>query len=251
MPNSMKPDLSLQPLFFAKDVHGVVLDLDGTIIDSAADILHAMRLTLEQTGMGSLPDDYFPDNLHGTSAGILRFIIADMGWAVPDDLAPLQAAYTENYTGLRHRNTNLYPGARDVLQACREAALPLAICTNKAHASALAAIQKVGLNGTFDFITGYDTWAQAKPSPLPLLETIRMLGLKPEQCLYFGDTSVDAACARDAGVRFVLHESGYGDAALKTQSPHFAFRHWEELLVRQPAKTSADQQSAVLADTTD
>lgn len=238
MPDLIKPNLCLHPLFSAKDVHGVVFDLDGTIIDSAADILHAMRLTLEQRGIGSLPDDYFPDNLHGTSAGILRFIIDDMGWAIPQDLAPLQAAYIENYTGLRHQNTYLYPAAQDVLQACREAGLPLAICTNKVHANALTAIQKVGLNGTFDFVTGCDTWAQAKPSPVPLLETIHMLGLEPEHCLYFGDTSVDAVCARDAGVRFVLHEAGYGDAALKTQNPHFAFRHWEELLLAQPIVTT-------------
>lgn len=230
MPEAMKQELSLHPLLTEHDVQGLVFDLDGTIIDSAADILHGMRLTLQQAGLGTLPDDYFPDNLHGTSAGILRFIILDMGWTIPDDLAPLQAAYIENYTALRHRNTRLYPGASSVIDACRDAGLALAICTNKVHASALTALQKVGLDGAFDFVTGCDTWAQAKPSPLPLLETIRMLGLEPGQCLYFGDTSVDAMCARDAGVRFVLHESGYGDAALKTQSQHFAFSMWDELM---------------------
>lgn len=240
MPDLMKPELFLHPLFSAKDVHGVVFDLDGTIIDSAADILHAMRLTLEQAGIGSLPDDYFPDNLHGTSAGILQFIIADMGWTSPDELAPLQSAYVENYRGLRHQNTHLYPQAQEVLQSCRAAGLPLAICTNKVHASALMAIQKVGLDGTFDFVTGSDTWAQAKPSPLPLLETIRMLDLDPAHCLYFGDTSVDAQCARDAGVRFVLHESGYGDAALKTQDSYFAFAHWEELLSPHAARADSE-----------
>ena len=239
MPDAMKLDLNLHSLFTDNDVHGLVFDLDGTIIDSAADIIHGMRLTLEQTGIGTLPDDYFPDNMHGTSAGIIRFIIADMGWPVPDDLAPIQAAYIENYKTLQHRNTTLYDGAQDVLQACRETGLPMAICTNKVHASALTAIEKVGLDGTFDFVTGSDTWAQAKPSPVPLLETIRMLGLEPENCLYFGDTSVDAICAHDAGVRFVLHEAGYGDEALKSQSQYFSFRHWDELHVEQPLTDTA------------
>lgn len=95
----------------------------------------------------------------------------------------------------------------------------------------MTALNKVGLGDTFDFITGCDTWEEAKPSPLPLLETIRMLGLEPGNCLYFGDTSVDALCARDAGVRFVLHEAGYGDKALKAQTQYFSFAHWHELLV--------------------
>lgn len=230
MPDVMKQVLALHPLLTENDVKGLVFDLDGTIIDSAADIIHGMRLTLEQSGLGRLPDDYVPDNLHGTSAGILRHVMLDMGWTIPDDLAPLQAAYIENYTSLRHQNTHLYPDVLTVLDACREAGIPMAICTNKVHASALTALQKVGLEGVFDFVTGCDTWAQAKPSPVPLLETIHMLGLEPQQCLYFGDTSVDAICARDAGVRFILHQSGYGDTALKTQRQHFSFKLWDELL---------------------
>ena len=222
--------LRLHPLFEQADVRGLVFDLDGTIIDSAADIIDSMRLTFQQAGLGTLPQDYFPDNLHGTSEGIMRAILADMGWAAPAELAPLRALYVQNYFSLNHRSTRLYAGSLDVLKTCRGASLAMGVCTNKIHASALAATRKLGIHGLFDFISGADTWKEAKPSPLPLLETIRMLGLAPEQCLYFGDTSVDAECARAAGVRFVLHESGYGDRALKGMSQYFAFRQWNELL---------------------
>src|SRR5690606_23142430 len=153
-----------------------------------------------------------------------------MGWPAPADFVPLKAQYVQNYSTLDHSATKLYAGAQNVLNACRGASLAMGICTNKVHASALAATQKVGIHGLFDFISGSDSWAQAKPSPIPLLETIRMLGLQPEQCLYFGDTSIDAECAHQAGVRFVLHESGYGDLALKEAPRHFAFRQWDELL---------------------
>lgn len=237
MLDSMKQTADLHPLFTEHDVRGVVFDLDGTIINSATDIIDGMRLTFAQEGLGTLPEDYFPDNLHGTCAGIIQYILTDMGWPVPADLAPLQAVYVNNYTTLNHKNTHLYPGVQDVLHACRDAELAMGICTNKIHASAVTAIQQVGLDGMFDFITGADTWAQAKPSSLPLLETIRMLGLQPENCLYFGDTSVDAQCARDAGVRFVLHKSGYGDPALDSTSQHFSFEQWDELLL---TSTKAD-----------
>ncbi|MCQ9618081.1 HAD-IA family hydrolase [Paenalcaligenes niemegkensis] len=235
VPDPLKQANNLHPLFLENNVLGLVFDLDGTIIDSAADILHGMRLTLEQCGLGTLPDDYFPDDLHGTAEGILHSIIVEMGWPIPTDFTVLKAQYLLNYTTLDHQCTRLYDGALDVLHACRDASLPMGICTNKIHVSAVAATQKVGINGLFDFITGSDTWAEAKPSPVPLLETIRELGITPEQCLYFGDTSVDAACARDAGVRFVLHQSGYGDQALKGASSHFSFRHWDELLATNPS----------------
>lgn len=230
MREAMEQAINLHPILMENDVRGLVFDLDGTLIDSAADILHGMRLTFHQAGLGLLPDDYSPSDLHGTGEGIMRSIASDMGWTMPADLTPLRARYVENYAAMGHRNTRLYAGAQDVLNACRDASLPMAICTNKLHASALTATRKVSIDTHFNFITGADTWSAAKPSPIPLLETIRMLGLRPDQCLYFGDTSVDADCARQAGVRFVLHQSGYGDQALKSMSQHFAFQNWSELL---------------------
>lgn len=225
---------TLHPLFLDAGVRGIVFDLDGTLIDSAADILHAMRLTFEQAGFGNLPADYMPDNLHGTNEGIMRSIVADMGWTAPADFSSLRARYVTLYTAIDHQRTRLYEGVTDVLSAIREAGLPMGICTNKLHAGALAATRTVGIQGMFDFITGADTWPEAKPSPVPLLETLRMLNLRPEECLYFGDTSVDAQCARAAGVRFVLHESGYGDEALRQAPRHFAFHEWNELLATNP-----------------
>ena len=236
MREAMEQAINLHPILMENDVRGLVFDLDGTIVDSAADIINGMRLTFQQAGLGILPQDYFPDNLHGTSEGIMRDILADMGWPAPADFTPLKTQYVHNYSTLGHHTTKLYAGALDVLHACRSASLAMGICTNKVHVSALAATHKVGIHGLFDFISGADTWPASKPSPVPLLETIRMLGLEPEQCLYFGDTSIDAECARNAGVRFVLHASGYGDHALAHAPRYFAFRQWNELLTGSPVQ---------------
>lgn len=225
----MEQALTLHPLLADRQVRGLVFDLDGTLIHSAPDILHSIRVTLEQAGFGTLPEDYFPDNLHSTSMGILRDIMLDMGWKVPDDFSSLRAEYLANYRALGHRNTQLYPDVAEFLHACQEAGFSLAICTNKVRDLAMSALERVGLDGAFNFVSGADTWAEAKPSPLPLLETIRMLDLTPEQCLYFGDTSTDAACAQAARVPFLLHEAGYGDAALRQHRPSLAFKGWREL----------------------
>lgn len=220
---------TLHPLLLNEGVRGLVFDLDGTLIDSAADIIGAMRLTFATAGIGTLPDDYFPQNLHGTTEGIIRFIAADMGWALPEDITGLYRSYVQHQLTMTERSLHLYEGVRPVLEACRDAGLALGICTNKSHAGALAATEHVGIQKLFHFITGADTWSHAKPSPVPLLETLRMLDVAPDECLYFGDTSVDAQCARAAGVRFVLFESGYGDPALDTLPRHHVFGHWNEM----------------------
>lgn len=226
-----QPDAAtLRPDLFDHDVRGVIFDLDGTLIDSAGDILQGMRMTFEQVGLGTLPEDYFPDNMHGTSVGIIRSIMADMGWHGPEDPTALKDLYLANAATLGLSRTQMYEGALAVLQRCAQAGMPMGVCTNKSHAGAVFATRKFDIEGMFRYITGHDTWAEAKPSPLPLLETVRMLGLQPEQCLYFGDTSVDAACAQAAGMRFVLHESGYGDRQLQGMPRHFAFTRWTELL---------------------
>lgn len=229
----MKDDLNLHPIFLENDVRGVVFDLDGTLIDSAADILHGMRLTLRQAGLGELPGDYFPDNLHGTSEGILRSIVKDMGWEVQPDFRALQQQYLLIAAQIDLERTRLFDGALDVLNACRAAGMPLAICTNKGYAGAIAATRKFGIHDLFDFITGCDTWEEAKPSPVPLLKTIDELGLAPNNCIYFGDTSTDAQCAQAAGVPFILFTAGYGDQDLGSWPAHFSFNDWNTLLADQ------------------
>lgn len=222
-------EIQLGALFLRDDVQSVVFDLDGTLIDSAADILGGVRDTFRASGYGEVPPDYFPGNLHGTSDGIMRSIMQDMGWHVPEDFSDLKSLYFEIYARRGHASTRIYPGVDTVLQACRHR-LPMAICTNKIHRNALAVTDTLGIRSYFSVISGADSWPEAKPSPVPLLETIRQMGADPETCLYFGDTSVDAECAAAAGVRFVLHESGYGDAALEKHPRFHAFRQWHELL---------------------
>lgn len=230
-PSFMTNEFKLHSVF-TENVRGVIFDLDGTLINSAADILQGMRMTLEQAGLGRLPDDYVLENLHDTCEGILRHIVADMGWDAPADFLPLTQRYLANSKALDLRHTQLYEGAQEVLQACRAAGLPMAIVTNKGHAGAVAATRKFGIFEMFDFITGSDTWTEAKPSPVPLLETMRILRLDADECIYFGDTSIDASCAQAAGVRFILHQAGYADKDLNGMPYHFAFNNWNELLAQ-------------------
>ena len=220
-------NIPLHPLLQQADVQGLVFDLDGTLIDSQADIVGGMRDALALAGYGTIPDDFAVGNLHGTSDGIMRDVMQAMGWTVPKDFADIKAIYYDVYMRRNHVNTTLYEGVKDFLQAC-EGRFAMGICTNKIYRNAMSATDVLGIQSYFPVISGADTWSQAKPSPVPLLETIREMGLKPEQCLYFGDTSVDAICAAQAGVRFVLHKSGYGDTALSQYPFDHAFSSWRE-----------------------
>ncbi len=231
------PDV--QSLLLEQDLRGVVFDLDGTLLDSATDIMDGMRLTFEHSGYGVLAPDYVSDNLHGTCENIMQHIINDMGWQQPTEFDSLKEQYFRYYASLNYRNTQLYPGALAVLQACAQAGLAIGVCTNKSYASALSVSQLLHIDTYFNTISGSDSWGQAKPSPVPLLETIRSLGVQPEQCLYFGDTSVDALCASRADVRFVLHTAGYGDVGLRDSSWYAAFEQWNQLALPSPLAAQA------------
>lgn len=221
-------ELPVEPDYLG-DVRALVFDLDGTLIDSADDIMYRMRHTFAELGVGALPENYRTGNLHGTTAGIMQTIAGDMGWRAPADVTHWVECYQRTATMFGHQSTKLYPGVLDVLQACRDR-FGLAICTNKVHAGAISVTRHFGIHDYFDAISGMDTWPQAKPSPVPLLETIRLLGVSPAQCLYFGDTEVDAECAQRAGVRFVWHTAGYGGNAPSRYPCHHAFDRWGDLL---------------------
>lgn len=222
----------LHHALLANDIKGLIFDLDGTLIDSAKDILQALRLSFAQAGIGDLPDDYIPSDLHGTGEGIMKSVIEDMGWTGPSDFKAFRKVFIDNYTHLQPRQTHLYPAVIDFLTAAKRSGLIMGVCTNNTQASAKITTQRFGLDSFFSFTTGADTWSVAKPSPVPLIETIRMLDLQPEECVYFGDTSVDAEAALGAGVRFALHTTGYGDKALKGKPTFLAFKHWQDLLTK-------------------
>ena len=207
----------------------IAFDLDGTLVDSVADLRMAAHLALLECGHPGLPDDYRMPNLHGVFPALIHAVMRDRGVS-DDELGPVSQAYARHYNELGHKQSRLYPGVKALLDECRSRGVPMAVCTNKMRAPALMVLENCGILDYFVDVAGSDTVAQPKPEPMALLRAFGIMGAVPQDCCYVGYTHIDAISSARAGTPFVLHQGGYGDPSLLSGQPVAAvFADYEEL----------------------
>lgn len=176
----------------------IVFDLDGTLVDSRADIVCATNHALLQHGRPALPDELVTSFI-GDGARTLMARAAGLG---EDDarLEPFLQAFLDYYGAHAVVHTVLVPGAISVLDTLA-AALPLALCTNKPRRTTLRVLDALGLRGYFAALSAGGDSPQKKPDPAPLLGLGARLGFVPERLVMVGDGPQDIECARRAGAR--------------------------------------------------
>ena len=186
----------------------IVFDLDGTLIDSVGDLAAAINAML--AGLGCAP----------LSAAEVRRMIGDgVAMLVARALAarhceradPAQAAQTfmRHYESDATSLTTAFPGVPEALQALRIDGIPLAVCTNKPARISADILSSLGLAKYFARVIGGDSLPFRKPDPRVLLALLEAFAVTPASALLVGDSEVDAATARAAGVPFVLMKHGY------------------------------------------
>ncbi|MBL1066874.1 ribose-5-phosphate isomerase RpiA [Streptomyces sp. 7-21] len=179
----------------------VVLDLDGTLVDSAPDIADALAEAMAPHGLPRVPEDTVRGLLGGGArelvAGALRAAGAD-----PALLDTVHADYSRAYARTPAARTTVHPGAHAALRRLREAGLAIGVCTNKRTALAHAVLAATGLAPLVDHVTGYDAVPAPKPDPGHLRAALSALGTDPEDAVYVGDTAIDARTAASAGVAY-------------------------------------------------
>ena len=208
----------------------VIFDLDGTLVDSAPDIAHALNRLLEERGLEAYD---LPTVTSFVGHGAPRLL--EQAWAgrgkarapgaAESDLARFEALYGEAPTA----RSRLYPGAREALLALRAKGYALGICTNKPEKLTHAVLEQVGIAHLFKAVVGGDTLPERKPSPEPLELCARHLGAELAATAYVGDSEVDAATADAAGAPFLLHTEGYRKGPIKTQALRAEFSDFARL----------------------
>jgi pyrophosphatase PpaX len=175
----------------------VLLDLDGTLVDTIPFILAAVRHAFE--GSGRCPTD--AEWIAGIGTP-LRAQLASLARR-PEDVEPLFARYRSFWLEHHDRLTALFPGAGEAVRALRAAGHPLAIITAKLEVGAERTLRHVGLWDQIDVVVGADTVARAKPDPMPLQHALGRLGYLPHEAVMVGDSNHDLAAGRAAGVATV------------------------------------------------
>ena len=189
----------------------VVFDLDGTLVDTSPDLTAALNHSLVAMGRPAV-DAATVRHLvgHGARALIERGLALSGGGGEPA-VARALPLFLDYYAAHVADGSRPYPGAEAMLEALAGAGVRLAICTNKPVALSRALIAALGWSGRFAVNLGGDSLAVRKPDPAPLLAAIAAVGGDPGDAVFVGDSIVDMATARAAGVPVVAVSFGFAD----------------------------------------
>jgi phosphoglycolate phosphatase len=208
----------------------VVFDLDGTIADTAADLIDAANAALACEGLGPAPAEAIKGSVGYGAKAMLRSGAAWLG--AKTDAEQLQrlserliAHYEENIAA----KTRLFPGFNEAAASLQLAGAKLALCTNKRERLALRLLSALGIGSLFDAVAGGDTYPFQKPDPRHILELVRLAGGEHSGAIMVGDSEVDAGAAKAAGIPFIAVEFGYARAPAAELGADAVMTHFEEL----------------------
>ena len=189
----------------------VVFDLDGTLIDSRADLANSTNDTLVSYGARALPEEQVATFVgEGARTLVARALAAA---ALPDRiLDEALVRFLEIYSRRLMDQTRLYDGVDDVIAGALTAGASLGVITNKPQAPTDRLLHAFGLAPHFRWVIGGDTEFARKPDPASLIWMMNEAGFEPARTLFVGDSPVDADTARRAGTHFCLAEYGFGQA---------------------------------------
>lgn len=192
-------------------VQAALIDLDGTLLDTAPDLAAAANATLAEFGLQALAPETVRDFVgQGIANLVRRSVQAALGRA--PEAAMLEAAmhrFAEHYERHNGTSTSVYPGVREGLAALRARGVGLACVTNKAARFTGPLLAASGLDRFFDAVVTSDDVGRRKPDPEPFLYACRALGVAPADTVVIGDSANDALGARAAGCRIYLVPYGY------------------------------------------
>jgi len=196
----------------------IIFDLDGTLVDTAPDIIDALNVILRREGLHSIP---YEDARALIGHGLRRLI--ERGLAVAGrptaDIDRIYDDFITYYAEHIADRSRPYPGVEAALDTLAGRGCTFAICTNKLEWLSVRLLKALGLAERFAAICGQDTFGVQKPHPEALLGTLRRAGGKPDRAVMVGDSQTDIATARAALMPVVAVDFGYTDVPVQDLGP--------------------------------
>ncbi|ODN70579.1 HAD-IA family hydrolase [Methylobrevis pamukkalensis] len=209
----------------------VIFDLDGTLLDTASDLIGAVNRVMAEEGLPPID----PVTYRATvGKGGRAMVSAALGAAGVEAEVRLLDRLTERFIDqyIRHvaEHTRPFPGAMDALDRLTAADVRLAVCTNKREVLAIELFEKLEILERFVVICGGDTFPVRKPDPQHILGTIEAAGGDPATTIMVGDSAADIDAARAAGVKVVAVTFGYTDIHVSELGADVVIDHFDDLL---------------------
>ena len=198
-----------------KQIYTILFDLDGTLVDTAPDLMNAHNHVMSKFGYPTKSTEEIR-NLVGGGAGAMigRSIWGqakkEFGKVQDEKIKKEMVKEFVDYYGKNIVNeSKLIDGAKDFLIWSKEKNISMAVCTNKQEHLAIDLLKKIGIYDFFEYVAGHNTFDYCKPDPRHLTSVVEILGGDLKKTLMVGDSETDANAAKAAGIPVILLEDGY------------------------------------------
>ena len=208
----------------------IVFDLDGTLIDTAPDLIGTLNFILAQHRLPAVPYDAARPLIGGGAKGMIeRALVLEGRDASASEVDDLYAAFVAHYAAHIADRSCVFPGVEPVLDQLVAAGHRLAICTNKLEWLSKKLLDTLRLSKRFAAICGQDTFGVQKPDPRIFRATVLRAGGKPERAIMVGDSITDIRTANAAKVAVIAVDFGYTDVPIATLGPDRVISSFAEL----------------------
>jgi phosphoglycolate phosphatase len=187
----------------------ILFDLDGTLVDTAPDLIRAHNHVMKKFGF---PSKSIDELKNAVGRGAKAMMAKDNGkWKWFDE--KIQNEMTDEFISFYGKNivneSTLINGVKKFLKWCKEENISMAVCTNKTEHLAIDLLKKIRIYDYFEYVSGYNTFEYCKPDPRHLLKTIEILGGDKNKSIMIGDSETDANAAKAAEIPMILLKYGY------------------------------------------
>ncbi|MBD1143102.1 HAD-IA family hydrolase [Pelagibacterales bacterium SAG-MED33] len=192
----------------------ILFDLDGTLVDTAPDLMHAHNHVMKKFGYPTKSLEELKNSVgRGAGAMIGRSIWSQAKKELTSINEKVKNKMTDEFITFYSKNilneSKLLEGVIDFLNWCKKKNISMAVCTNKTEHLAVDLLKKIGINDYFEYVAGYNTFEYCKPDPRHLTTVIEILDGERSKTIMIGDSETDANAAKAAEIPMILLEDGY------------------------------------------
>jgi phosphoglycolate phosphatase len=210
-------------------VRALIFDLDGTLVDTAPDLMAAANHTLSLIDRPPIPEPRFRHLVGHGALNLIKRGIAETGAPVTDETVKrLYGAFLDYYGANIATHSKVFPGLIPLLDRARASGIAMGVCTNKVEHLSHKLLNEIGLASYFGAVVGGDTLPVMKPDVAPYHEVTKRLGIASPLSIMLGDSETDILTAQNVGVPVIAVSFGYTEQHVSQFSPTHVIDHYDE-----------------------
>ncbi len=210
-------------------LNGLIFDLDGTLVDTAPDLMAATNHVLNLAGRASISDAQFRSFVGQGSRALIRLGLEATGGLLSEtEIKKLQHEFLDFYGKNIAVHSKVFPGVVTLLELAQSSGLKLGVCTNKVEGLSNRLLHDIGLAKYFSAVVGGDTLPMMKPDIAPYVELAKRMKVFAKSTLMFGDSETDIRTAQNVGVPIIAVSFGYTNQHVSAFQPTHVIDHYDE-----------------------